>query len=96
MRLIDADALIEEHCKGCHKDIQDGCKTDPVCATLMWFEDAPTIDAVPVVRCKDCEHWNEDALACDTLPWVNSSEHANWYADDFCSYGERKEGEQDG
>jgi hypothetical protein len=54
--------------------------------------DMPTIDAVPVVRCKDCEHWNKDAMACDTLPWVDSSEHANWYADDFCSYGERKDG----
>lgn len=53
-------------------------------------------DAVPVVRCKDCEHWNKDALACDTLHWVDSSEHANWYADDFCSYGERKDGGEDG
>ena len=44
----------------------------------------------PVVRCKDCVYWNEDALACDNLPWVDSSEHENWYADDFCSYGEKK------
>ena len=50
----------------------------------------PAADVVPVVRCKDCKHWNKDALACDTLPWVNSSEHANWYAEDFCSYGERR------
>ena len=57
------------------------------------MEKVPTIDAVPVCRCKDCVHWNKDALACDTLPWVDSSEHANWYADDFCSYGERKDGE---
>lgn len=48
-------------------------------------------DVVEVVRCKDCVHWNKDAMACDTLPWVNSSEHANWYADDFCSYGERRD-----
>ena len=52
MRPIDADALIEEHCEGCGQDIKDGCKTDPVCATLMWFKDAPTIDAVPVVHAK--------------------------------------------
>lgn len=45
---------------------------------------------VPVVRCKECIHWNKDALACDTLPRVDSSEHANWYAEDFCSYGERR------
>lgn len=84
MRLIDADALIEEHCKGCGQDIKDGCKTDPVCATLMWFEDAPTIDAVPVVRCKDCKTYKTDYMCFFRNP------------DDFCSYGERKEGEQDG
>ena len=53
MRLIDVDALIAEHCSGCSEDIRTGCKTDPVCATLMWFEDAPTIDAVPVVQYND-------------------------------------------
>lgn len=52
---------------------------------------APAVDAEAVVRCKECKHWNKDALACDTLPWVNSSEHVNWYAEDFCSYGERRE-----
>lgn len=53
-------------------------------------DDAPAVDAVEVVLCKDCKHWNKDALACDTLPWVNSCEHVNWYDNDFCSYGERK------
>ena len=47
-------------------------------------------DVVEVVRCKDCKYWNRAASACDTLPWVNSFEHENWYADDFCSYGERR------
>ena len=78
MRLIDADALIAEHCKGCSKDIQDGCKTDPVCATLMWFQDAPTIDAVEVVRCKDCKTYETDYMCFFRKP------------DDFCSYGERR------
>jgi hypothetical protein len=53
MRLIDADALSAEHCEGCSKDIQDGCKTDPVCATLMWFKDAPSIDAVPMSQLRE-------------------------------------------
>jgi hypothetical protein len=57
------------------------------------FVDLMPSDTIPVVRCKDCIHWNKDALACDTLPWVDSSEHENWYADDFCSYGERKDGD---
>lgn len=44
MRLIDVDALIEKHCENCKEEIRNSCKTDPICATLMWFEEAPTID----------------------------------------------------
>lgn len=93
MRLIDADALIEEHCKGCHKDIQDGCKTDPVCATLMWFEDAPTIDAAPVVRCRECKQWMKDVPGC--TDFVGRCALANYMigATGYCLYGERKDGE---
>ena len=56
MRLIDADAL---------------GKTDRPVGKLMMFggeyvytqteiDRAPTIDAVPVVRCRECEHWETD------------------------------------
>lgn len=69
---------IGQACAIAHKSIVDMVKA------------APAVDAVEVVRCRECKHWNEDALACDTLPWVNSSEHANWYAEDFCSYGVRR------
>ena len=92
MRLIDVDALIEKHCEGCSKDIQEGCKTDPVCATLMWFEDAPTIDAVPVVRCKDCKH-------CDVLDKKKQMLACPYYEgrgvqpEHFCGDGERKDGD---
>lgn len=51
----------------------------------------PTIDAVPVVRCKECKHlrdWKDGNMVC----WVWTD---TWDAavgpDDFCSYGERKE-----
>lgn len=55
--------------------------------------DAPTIDAVEVVRCKDCKHkvltedgeYNTEDIVCDY--W--SSDGLN--ASDFCSYGERSE-----
>ena len=52
-RLIDANALMKEHCEGCAKDVQKICKTDPVCASMMWVVEAPTVDAVEVVR----GHW---------------------------------------
>lgn len=46
--------------------------------------DAPTIDAVPVVRCKDCKHLLRDN-ECPLRTWFVHVE------DDFCSYGERRE-----
>ena len=41
----------------------------------------PTIDAVPVVRCKDCKHRFKDA-------WCEYVDDDNFY----CARGERKEG----
>ena len=46
----------------------------------------PTVDAVPVVRCKDCQHY--DGKWCLLLDMVNS-DMGDW----FCAYGERKDGE---
>ena len=56
-----------------------------------------TEDAVPVVRCKDCKHWKASgSLAGNTeddlqpvggCKWANCCRKAN----DFCSYGERRE-----
>lgn len=49
------------------------------------------VDAVEVVRCKDCRHWSNYTLSCDMLLSGGSTEHVNWYENDFCSYGERRE-----
>ena len=48
----------------------------------------PTVDAVEVVRCKDCKHYKPDEYECGCdfaggLPYVK--------AVDFCSYGERRD-----
>ena len=56
--------------------------------------DAPTIDAVEVVRCKDCKHkvttkdgeYNPEDIVCDY--WSTDGLEET----DFCSYGERKGG----
>lgn len=50
----------------------------------------PTIDAVPVVRCKDCYNRTHDG---NGKPYCLSLEmYLNKELDSFCSYGERKEG----
>ena len=56
----------------------------------MSLADVPTVDAVEVVRCKDCKH--RCTLSCGKS---FCKEHFPMGAkdDDFCSYGERREGE---
>ncbi len=51
----------------------------------------PTVDAVEVVRCKDCDH--KHAVTCEGI--ILCTYHGKMiqmHRSDFCSYGERKEG----
>ena len=53
-------------------------------------------DVVEVVRCKDCkyfEKWYKE-VACDTGYYCTraNQQSCNLVPDDFCSYGERKDG----
>lgn len=57
------------------------------------IEKLPTIDAVPVIRCKDCKHWfyfieseKHHCTESDKHPWDCPIREE----DDFCSRGERK------
>ncbi len=88
-RLIDAKAL-ERQVKETFKD------SNPVLMgqMLRWIRIQQTIDAVPLVRCKDCKHYDKNALWCNINSVQFSETHYNWYEEDFCSYGERKDDEQ--
>lgn len=48
----------------------------------------------PVVRCKDCKYWqdNNDGYPHEECRWGHGETPD---ANDFCSYGERKEGDDD-
>ena len=54
MRLIDADELEKEFCHGCQYEHNKYVNCID-CAVA----NAPTVDAVQVVRCKDCKHFDE-------------------------------------
>ncbi len=60
-----------------------------------FMKDFRTVDAVEVVRCKDCKHWKLiDSLNPHMECQIFYGLHDYGYitvADDFCSYGERKE-----
>ena len=65
----------------------------PLCAPLMivrkkTIDSIPAADVVEVVRCKDCKHWHED----DDIGHCDNPDGLDNYAEpnDFCSYGERK------
>jgi hypothetical protein len=72
--------------------------------TSLEFNDAVTLadhlianDVVPVVRCKDCKHCITDQNIIggygDCLRFDPVNKNSIVQADDFCSYGERREGE---
>ena len=91
-RLIDADKInYYDHteCMG-HGDFETvRTVTDKEIAEI------PTVDAVEVVRCRDCKHYEIHK------PKVLENCERNGYIipmkpDDFCSYGERKEGAGNG
>ena len=50
----------------------------------------PAVDAVEVVRCKDCKHCDPENYHCDHP--MGTAAPLRRKPDDFCSYGERKEG----
>ena len=97
MRLIDADALVE--------DIEEYQKSmmfdsyaermhfdDIIDFAVDHLEEAPTIDAVPVVRCKDCKNWGTDWVLGETehVKCCNLAEYMVG-ANGYCIYGEVKE-----
>ena len=87
MRLINADAL------GIGKAKREAFTVpeyaDGWNSAKKIIDTAPTVDAVPVVRCKDCKYWqdNNDGYPHEECRWGHGETPD---ANDFCSYGERK------
>ena len=70
---------------------------DMLVTTRKRLKSMPTVDAVEVVRCKDCKHWKP---IHEHIPYMECNIFCGAYdhgyptgADDFCSYGERKDNE---
>ena len=91
-RLIDANALIKEaYAEGAYGYVD-----------AKQIADAPTIDAAPVVRCWECEHWKPFGSKAGNsfldMEYIGCCEFTNYCRSesDFCSYGKRKEGDRNG
>ena len=60
---------------------------DAIWKSARALREIPAADVVPVVRCKECTHlYGAMCVVCGLLPRK---------PDDFCSYGERKDGGAD-
>ena len=84
MRLIDANALIS-YMDECSKESRFRVYYG---YAKSFIDDAPTIDAEVIVRCKDCKYRTEFGN-CGHLRQHGILPVA--YPYDFCSYGERKD-----
>lgn len=97
--LISREGLIKEVCGKCDGACDCCCEENCIqckrpnmrCDFRKDLDEAPTVDAVPVVRCKDCKQWRRN------IGFTDSPNGHCFYHDidtngfDFCSYGERRE-----
>ena len=84
-RLIDANAFLKDILTaGIGKTIIEYSESD----IGYMIRKRPTIDAVPVVRCRDCKHCDPENYHCDHP--MGTAAPLRRKPDDFCSYGERK------
>lgn len=70
-----------------------------LCETEIAIGKLPTADVVPVVRCKDCKWFADNNggqwYGCQMFQVVWNTPEDAPKPDDFCSYGERKNGGAD-
>ena len=89
MRLIDADRLSEAIYDNVSAPYEEAVWAKEDCLTEI--EAAQTVDAVEVVRCRECKYrFKNNGHNKDGCPIIDAN---IWMDDDdFCSHGERKEG----
>ena len=86
MRLIDADALTNDIIRRWNTNDDTDFANKEVWKAL---EEAPTIDAVPVVRCKNCKH--RYITGSTTHYYVCDFMDAEYNDNGYCHHGERED-----
>ena len=100
-RLIDADKLLTNAVTISNSE---GQATWSAVSTIDILA-APIVDVVEIVRCRDCKYWGDEDgkfprsdgelfARCKAHNYLIDGRHTGWCPteNDFCSYGERKEG----
>lgn len=94
-KYIDREATLKVICRKCNNEFSGEPCEPPDYFILEAVKSLPSIDAVPVVRCRECKYYEIHK------PKVLENCERNGYIipmkpDDFCSYGERKDGDGNG
>ena len=92
-RLIDADALLKSEIRRCGRipTIGTGYINEKNFESIL--AESPTVDAVEVVRCRECKNMIPQSHTRYCTVW----NAVNGMGDDgFCNYGERKDDGPDG
>ena len=95
MRLVDADAILKADENSDKALVLGSVKSLEIAYALLKkkVEDAPTVDAVIVTRCKDCKHRIYKNMG-DEIGEIGGCGLFNCAMpnEGFCSHGERKDG----
>ena len=95
-RLIDANALMDVIREHEYRLATKQGAIDYGMFTLgiqQAVDEQPTVDAVEVIRCRECKHCDPENHHCDHP--MSTSAPLSRKPDDFCSYGERKDDEHE-
>ena len=100
MRLIDTNFILDDFLKRYTERERDGKLVFATCEIKQDFADmisnAPTVDAVTVVRCRECKYWKQSGSKAGNsfseMEYIGGCEFTKYCRreSDFCSYGERK------
>ena len=92
-RLIDADEVDYENIS---------CSQSQLHWLHRIIEMQPTVDAVEVLRCRECKYWKPSGSKAGNsfadMEYIGGCEFTKYCRreSDFCSYGERKDGDGNG
>ena len=99
MRLIDADTLMDVIRQHEYRLATKQGSIDYGMFTLgiqQAVDEQQTIDAVPVIRCRECKHWkptgSKAGNSFSDMEYIGGCEFTKYCRreSDFCSYGEKR------
>ena len=97
MKLIDADLLEKEIYKWMPKDQETWMESDLppienlVVSIMMTIQEQPTVDAVPVIRCKDCKHHYYHEMLKQDYCEIPNMQFGEIEPNGYCHRAERKD-----